>query len=199
MFHATCTLGNQGDSRFLVVRNQIANLTPNLSFRHNLCFKCPNGSCKTILDIYIPRDFQWYKDFFNPMGFDPYNVFLKIWESIATPILKVGAHLGVWRFISFTLSYTLGSMRCDSRASLLAFTLASVYLGHEPKARVATRSHSHWTAMAFKRLGTCGTLNVNNPFFNSLWIANTIATNCPMVMFIFCDATSSPINRDKRL
>jgi hypothetical protein len=29
-------------------------------------------------------------------------------------------------------------MKCDSWASLLAFTLASPYLGHEPKVRVAT-------------------------------------------------------------
>jgi hypothetical protein len=28
-------------------------------------------------------------------------------------------------------------MRCDSQASLLVHTLASPYLGHEPKARVA--------------------------------------------------------------
>jgi hypothetical protein len=37
--------------RFLTftVESQIANLTPDLSFGHNLCFKCPNGSCEPIL------------------------------------------------------------------------------------------------------------------------------------------------------
>jgi len=39
---------------------------------------------------------------------------------------------------SLTLSHTPKSMKCDSRASLLAHTLASSCLGHEPKARVAT-------------------------------------------------------------
>jgi hypothetical protein len=39
---------------------------------------------------------------------------------------------------SFILSYTPKSMRCDSQASLLAHTLASPCLGHEPKAKVAT-------------------------------------------------------------
>jgi hypothetical protein len=29
------------------------------------------------------------------MGFDPYNCFLKIQESIGTPTPKTGAHLGV--------------------------------------------------------------------------------------------------------
>jgi hypothetical protein len=33
------------------------------------------------------------------MGFDPYNRYLKIRESIKTLIPKVGIHLGVWRFI----------------------------------------------------------------------------------------------------
>jgi len=33
------------------------------------------------------------------MGFDPYNVSLKIWESTKTPTPNVGTHLGMWRFI----------------------------------------------------------------------------------------------------
>jgi hypothetical protein len=42
------------------------------------------------------------------------------------------------RVHSFTLSYTPRSMRCDSRAFLLAFTFASPCIGREPKARVVT-------------------------------------------------------------
>jgi hypothetical protein len=51
MFHTTYTRGIRVDSWFLVIGNQIANLTPGLSFGHNLCFRCPNGSCKPILGI----------------------------------------------------------------------------------------------------------------------------------------------------
>jgi hypothetical protein len=40
---------------------------------------------------------------------------------------------------SFTLSYTLGNMRCDSRAVLLACTLANPCFGREPKVKVATK------------------------------------------------------------
>jgi hypothetical protein len=98
-WHATYTQGNRVDSRLLMVENQIANLTPGPSFDHNLCFKCPNGLCKPISDIYIPRAFQWYKERFNPMSFDPYNYFLKIQESTGTSTPKVGVPLGVWRFI----------------------------------------------------------------------------------------------------
>ncbi len=60
MLHATCMQKNWVESRLLVVGSQTANLTPDLSFGHNLCFKCPNGSCKPILNIYVLRAFQWY-------------------------------------------------------------------------------------------------------------------------------------------
>ncbi len=99
MWHATCTQGNRDDSRLLVVGNQIANLTFDTSFDHNLCFRCSNGSCKPILDIYVPRAFQWYKKRFNPMSFDPWNCSLKIQKSTRIPTPKVGVPLGLWGFI----------------------------------------------------------------------------------------------------
>jgi hypothetical protein len=52
------------------------------------------------------------------------------------------------------------------------------------------RSHSHSLAMAFKGVGTFGTLSVDNLFLNSLQIDDTIATNCLVVMSAFCDPTS---------
>jgi hypothetical protein len=99
MWQATCTQVNQGDSWLLVVRNQIGNLTTDLFFSHNLCFKYSNESCEPILDIYVSRTFQWYKEIFNPMSFSPFNYPLKIWKSIEILTPKVGAHLGVWGFI----------------------------------------------------------------------------------------------------
>jgi len=44
--------------------------------------------------------------------------------------------------------------------------------------------------MAFKGVGTFGTLGVNNPFLNSLRADGTITTNCPMVMSAFYNPTS---------
>jgi hypothetical protein len=100
MWHATFTQGNRGDSWLLVVeKSKIDNLTFDLFFGHNLCFKYSNGSCEFILDIYVLRYFQWYKELFNSMNFDACNRPLKIRESIGTPIPKMGAHLGVWGFI----------------------------------------------------------------------------------------------------
>jgi hypothetical protein len=100
MSHATYTQGNQGDSRPLVVKSQIANFTFSLFFfGHNLCVKCSNGSYEPILDIYVLRAFQWYKELFNPIGFDLCDRSLKVRESIGTLTPKVGVHLGVWEFI----------------------------------------------------------------------------------------------------
>jgi hypothetical protein len=107
MFHATCTQGNQVDSRLFVVGGQIVNLTPDISFGHNLYLECPNGSCEPILDIYVAIALQRYKELPNPMRFDPCNHSLKVWESTGTPIPKMGAHFGVWVFI-LTLSHIHG-------------------------------------------------------------------------------------------
>jgi hypothetical protein len=138
MLHTTCTQGNQLYSWLLVVGSQIANLTFGFSFGHNLCFKCPNGSCEPILGMYALRDFQRYKKIFNPLSFDPYNCLLKIQESIGTPSPKEGVHLGVWRFIPShfptlprTCGVTLGLALGPQPYKLLC-------LAREPKVRVTT-------------------------------------------------------------
>ncbi len=99
MWHTTWTHVFQGDSRLLMVRNQIGTLTFSPSFGHNLYFKYSNRSCELISNIYVSKAFQWHKNIFNPMNFDPWNTFLKIRESIETPPPKVGANLGVCEFI----------------------------------------------------------------------------------------------------
>jgi hypothetical protein len=87
MWHTTCMQINQGDFRLLMVGSQINNLIPIPSFGHNMCFKYPNRSWKPILDIYVSRDFQWYKELFNLMNFDPCNRLLKIRKSISVTIV----------------------------------------------------------------------------------------------------------------
>jgi hypothetical protein len=82
-----------------VVGSQIENLILDLSFSYNLCFKYPNGSCELIINIYVSRSFQWYKEIFNPMNFNPWNCPLKIQESIGTLTFKVRAHLQLCGFI----------------------------------------------------------------------------------------------------
>ncbi len=83
--HSTYTHRGEVDSRLLVVGSQIANLTPDLSFCHNLCSRCPNGSCEPIFDIYASIAFQCYKERPNARCFEPCNWTLKFWESQWTP------------------------------------------------------------------------------------------------------------------
>ncbi len=78
--HSTCTHWNWVDSWLWVVGSQIANLTPGPSFDHNLCFKCPNGSYKAILDIYTSRPFQRYKKHLNSSVLTP-AITLWVFES----------------------------------------------------------------------------------------------------------------------
>jgi len=96
MSHAICTQVNRVYSWLLAVGSQIGNLTPSLSFGHNLCFRCPNGWCEPILDIYVSISFWWYKELFNPLGFDPCDRSLNIQKFTGISTSKVGVPLGVW-------------------------------------------------------------------------------------------------------
>jgi hypothetical protein len=63
------------------------------------------------------------------MGFDPLKLFFENLGVHQDSNSQSGSSLGSVRVHSLTLSYNPGSMRCDSRASFLAHTLASPYLG----------------------------------------------------------------------
>jgi hypothetical protein len=68
-----------------MVGGRIANLIPDSFLGHNLCSKCPNGSCKATLDIYTSISFQQYKKHFNARCSDPYNRVLSFQKSRRTP------------------------------------------------------------------------------------------------------------------
>jgi hypothetical protein len=73
------------------------------------------------------------------MSFNYYNRLLKVGSPLGLPTPKVGIHLQMWGSFPHTLSYILGSMKCDSQASLFACTFTNPCFGHEPKAMVATK------------------------------------------------------------
>jgi len=60
--HSIYTHRDWVDSWLFVVASQTASLTPGPSFAHNLCCRCPNGSCEAIFDIYTSKPFQRYKE-----------------------------------------------------------------------------------------------------------------------------------------
>jgi len=113
-----------------------------LYFSHNFCFKCPNGSCKPILGIYVLGSFQWYKELFNPMGFDPWNCSLKIQESIRILIPKMEVHLGVWRFIPSHFPTLLGAW--DVSPMLLYWPAPLQTLALVTKPRLRLRQLPFW-------------------------------------------------------
>jgi hypothetical protein len=88
MSHVVCGQVNRVDSRLFLVGSQIDNLTPGPSFGHNLCFRCPNEQCEPILDIYVPRAFQLYKERHKPLSFDLSNNSLKFRESTGLHLPK---------------------------------------------------------------------------------------------------------------
>jgi hypothetical protein len=61
MSQVVCNQVNRVNSRLFLVGSQIGSLTFDPSFGHNLCFRCLNEQQEPILDIYVPRAFQWYK------------------------------------------------------------------------------------------------------------------------------------------
>jgi hypothetical protein len=82
MSHSCCKSREEVDSRILVIGSQIASLTLDLSFAHNLGCRCSNGSCKAILDIYTSRPFQWYEEHLNARCFEMRGVLtpeLELW------------------------------------------------------------------------------------------------------------------------
>jgi hypothetical protein len=114
-----------------------ANLTPGLSFAHNLCFRCPNEPRKPNLDIYTSIAFQWYKYFLKARSLALAITLWRFESSFATPTPNMEVQLGVWGFIPSHSLHSWEHVEC-SRVSHLARNLATPCLGHEPKARVAT-------------------------------------------------------------
>ncbi len=118
-----------------MIGNQIDTLSLGLSFGHNLCFKYLNKICEPILNIYVLRTFQWYKEFFNLMSFDPWNRSQKICESIGIPSPKVGAHLGVCGFIFSHLPTFLRTWNVTPELHFRPTPLQALALIMNPKLR----------------------------------------------------------------
>jgi len=84
VLHSICTHWDWVDSRIFVVGSQTVSLTLGPSFAHNLCCRCPNGSCEAIFDIYTSRPFQRYKEPLKAKCFSLCCRALKLCESRRT-------------------------------------------------------------------------------------------------------------------
>jgi hypothetical protein len=85
MSHSQLGGREEVDSQLLVVGSQTASLTPGPSFAHNLGFRCPNGQCEVIFDIYVSRPFQWHQEHLNARRFGPCCRTVNIRESRRSP------------------------------------------------------------------------------------------------------------------
>ncbi len=112
-------------------------MTPSLSFGHNLCCKYPNGSCKPILNIYIPKASNDINNF-STQWIWPLQSPSKKRDSNSQSGSSLGSVGG-----SF-LHTLLHSQKHEMwfPGSLLGRTFVSPCLGHEPKARVATKNQN---------------------------------------------------------
>ncbi len=134
--------GNQGDFLLLMVRSQIVNLTLGPSLGHNLYFRCPNGPCEPILDIQVLKNFQWYKELFTPLNFDPCNCSLKIQESTETQTPKVEAPLEVWGFIPSHFPTLPGACDVTLRLPFWPVTLQALASVVSPRLRLRQNASS---------------------------------------------------------
>jgi hypothetical protein len=140
MSHVACKWGNWVDSWLLMVGSQFASLTPNLSFGHNLCYKCSNGRCEPIWDIYALITFQWYKELLKSMSFDSCNRALKTQESIRDSNSQPGSSLRSVRVHALTLFALLGVCDVIFRSFSWPAPLQPLCFGREPKVRVTTQN-----------------------------------------------------------
>jgi len=138
ILHAIYKQVNRINSWLFLIRSQTSSLTPGPSFGHNLCFKCPNEQCEPILNIYVPRSFQWYKKCHKPLSFNPWNPSMKIWESIESVFPKLGVALGVWGFIPSHFPTLPGICDVTPKLSFGLHLCKPLCLGHKPKTKVAT-------------------------------------------------------------
>jgi hypothetical protein len=151
------------ESRQFLTFNGLESNWPSPSFGHNLCFRYPNGSCELTLNIYIPKDFQWYKKFFNPWILTPTIAFWRF----GSPL---GLQLPKWEFTwecEGSFPHTLlhsHEYEMWFLGSLLARTFASPYFGREPKAKVTTKWYTKMLLLPlswFSQMGIQGCLLIN--------------------------------------
>jgi hypothetical protein len=137
-----------------MIKNQTDTFISDLSFGHNLCYKYSNGSCEPILDIYVLRTFQWYKEVFNLMGL---TFQIVIWRFRNPSGFQFPKWKSTWECVGSFLHTFPHSWECDcdSLLALSTHTFPCPCFGREPKAKVVTHV-IHIVYNETKNLWLCG-------------------------------------------
>jgi hypothetical protein len=149
MLHSSRRRHKEVDSRILVVGSQIANLTPNPSFAHNLGCRCLNGQCEAIFDIYVSRPFQWHQAHPNARCFSPCYRALNIRESRRTPNLQLFQVLGFTPTLGQSGVATRGAsiypvIHSSIRPVIHSFCHGLFTLTRWRKSRTSTHQRTSW-------------------------------------------------------
>ncbi len=149
MWHIVCSQVNRVNFWLFLAGSQTTSLTPGLSFGHNLCLRCSNEQYKPILDIYVLRAFQWYKERHKTLSFDLWNCSLKFQKSTRTPSPKVGVALGVWGFTPSHVLTLSGICDVTPRLSLGPHPCNPFALVVSPKLRLRhfNKRHAYWQTL----------------------------------------------------
>ncbi len=147
MSHISWMQRNWVNSWLLMVGSQIGNLTLDLSFGHNLCYRCSNGQCEPILDIYTSIAFKWHKELFKAMSSDPWNCAMKIRESIRDSNSQHGSSLGSVRVHALTLFALLGV--CDVTIGSLSWPAPLQPLALVASPRLGLRQYTYVELLQF--------------------------------------------------
>ncbi len=119
-----------------MVGSQISNLTFDLSFGHNLCFKYSNETCKPILDIYILESFKWYNELFSRMNFEPTITLWKFKSQLGFQLPKWEPTLGVCGFIPSHPPTFMGAWNVTLELHPWPAPLKALTLDEKPRLRL---------------------------------------------------------------
>jgi hypothetical protein len=178
VLYSTCTHRGRVDFRLLVVGSQTGNLTPGPSFCHNLWWKCLNGSCEAIFDIYTSIAFQWHEEGLKARCFDPCNRTLKFresWRTPKSPFRECECHphtlpkVGLWHLILGLLNQ-FNLPKCTPRLTYMEHTTWCAI-----EKVMNKRHHSKLVTTILNMLWCPLALPMHMLFFNIWWMISSMS------------------------
>jgi len=140
MVHTTCTQGNEGNSRLLVVGIKLPIWFPTLHLAITYVLNTQMGHASPFYTSMFHELFNDVKNFFNSMSFDPCNRPLKIRDSIGCllglQLPKCELTWELWGFIPSHSPTLLGAWNVTPRLTFGSHLCKFFCLNHKLKVRI---------------------------------------------------------------